>query len=84
MITEKEKYKKFIETESYHMPFDNKSMDRAALIAALLIIEEIKKKRFGIQIESSFEGVVLGKDIELFEKELLIKASELGIDRFFK
>ena len=80
MILNNPKYKKFKELESYCLPFSENSLDIAALVAAITILEELKAKSFGIDTESGFQGVVLKNDILNIESELKERLSKFGVD----
>jgi len=77
-------YRTFKNDESYCLPHSEVSLDRAALVAALILINGLKNKSFGIDINGSFQGVVLTKDLELLQKQLKEESLNLGIDPYFE
>lgn len=84
MISKDPLYQLFKEDESYCLPHSDISLDRAAVLAALILLNNLKAKSFGVDIEGSFQGVILSKDLESLEKELKEQSLKLGIDSYFE
>lgn len=77
-------FKTFKNDESYCLPHTEVSLDRAAVIAALILIQNLKSKAFGVDIDGSFRGVILAKDLEVLQKQLKEESLNLGIDPYFE
>ena len=84
MILEDSLYQTFKNDESYCLPHTEVSLDRAAVMAALILINGLKSKSFGIDVEGSFQGIVMTKELELLEKQLKEESLKLGVDSYFE
>jgi hypothetical protein len=84
VITKDLLYQTFKSDESYCLPHTEVSLDRAAIISALILITKLRNMSFGVEIEGSFQGVILSKDLELLERELKEESLKLGVDSYFE
>jgi hypothetical protein len=53
-------------------------------MAALILINGLKSKSFGIDVEGSFQGIVMTKELELLEKQLKEESLKLGVDSYLE